>query len=242
MWCRVGNALLAVGLQLLPDGLIAGRAGGLGLTILVLDLEHEVGNGAARLLGLVADRDVTVLVDLVDRWLDDPVDEVGRQLVFARPQLERFAQPRQVERAVAEIPVLSQQLVDAHSMGAGHVADLLQLVGRELNLQARDVLDDLWREHDLDVPRAVDVRLLADPTRFPDSCLVRSWVGIVDRHTAAVEGIHRLFELTVDTALFHAGELFQEAVSRDSDGQIGEQPLLLLTTPANRIQDDALLV
>src|SRR5471032_3317289 len=66
------EALLAERLQFLAHGLIASRAG-FGLALLVLDLEHEVGDGAARFLRLVAHRDVAVLVDLLDRRVDHPL-------------------------------------------------------------------------------------------------------------------------------------------------------------------------
>lgn len=85
-------------------------------------------------------------VNLVHSHLDHLADKVGYEFVFIRRNLKRFSQPRHVKRAIANVPILGQQLVDAHRVGAGHVADLLQLVRRELRLQACHVLDDFWRK------------------------------------------------------------------------------------------------
>jgi len=73
-------------------------------------------------------------------------------------------------------------------VGAGHVADLLQLVGREFLFQSRNVLDDIRGEDDLDAARAVDIAGLADPPGLGDllqPCVIVCLVEVILRSYSA---------------------------------------------------------
>ena len=80
---KYGNALLTVGLQLGAEVGI-GRRDSLRPGVLVLDLESEVGDGAAGLHRVTFHLQIAVFVDLVYGYIDHLPNEIGGQPVFVR--------------------------------------------------------------------------------------------------------------------------------------------------------------